>query len=157
MERGSYKGDVTGYAGQYPDIPEFQKPWEHCVRVGQGYGEISTSRPLISEGFGYCSALIIINLKTDASLLLHLDSDFNFEIHDDGRSPLKRERYDVFLQDAGEKLALPVNGVASYYRSRVVEQITRDGVSALPSLEVDSDRVHWGLLYRPETREVIVD
>jgi hypothetical protein len=157
MERGSYKGEGTGYTDQYPNIPEFQKPWEYCIIVGQGYGEISASKPLISEGFGYCSAVIIISLETNASLLLHLDSDFSWEIHDDGRSPLKRERYDVFLRETGRKIALPVNGDASYDRSAVIEQIKNDGVSVLPALQVNSDRVHWSLLYRPETREVIVD
>jgi hypothetical protein len=67
MKRGSYKGKVTEYTGQYPDIPEFQEPWQHCVTVGQGSGEISSSKPLISEGFGYWSAFIGRNIGIPAS------------------------------------------------------------------------------------------
>lgn len=29
------------YSGQYPNMVEFEKPWESCIRVAQGLGKIS--------------------------------------------------------------------------------------------------------------------
>jgi hypothetical protein len=62
------------YAETYPDMVEFHKPWDCCVRVGQGRGGISSDgKPLLSEGFGLCAALIIKNVQTSESSLFHID------------------------------------------------------------------------------------
>ena len=51
----------TPYTGQYPNMIEFSKPWTSCIQVGQRYGAISNTKPLQSEGFSQCTALILKN------------------------------------------------------------------------------------------------
>lgn|SRR3989338_7347545 len=64
----------TLYSGDYPDMIEFRKPWESCIQVGQGRGNISSDgKSLQSEGFGKCCALILKNAKTSESALFHID------------------------------------------------------------------------------------
>ena len=64
----------VSYTGQYPDMIEFQKPWESCIQVGQGSGKLSSDRkPLQSEGFSKCSGLILKNEETLESGLFHID------------------------------------------------------------------------------------
>jgi len=67
--------EEVSYANQYPDLIEFEKPWEKpCIQVGQGFGKISSEGyPLQSEGFTKCSALILRNKSTLESALFHID------------------------------------------------------------------------------------
>lgn len=62
------------YIGQYPDMPEFEKPWEGCIQVGQGQGALSSDKkPLQSEGFAKCVGLILKNESTLEAALFHID------------------------------------------------------------------------------------
>lgn len=64
----------TSYKEQYPDMVEFEKPWETSVQVSQGHGKISKdSKPLQSEGFGQCFGLILRNQSNLESALFHID------------------------------------------------------------------------------------
>ncbi|MBI3441315.1 MAG: hypothetical protein HY052_05880 [Proteobacteria bacterium] len=155
MEKGCYQGTITSYPGQYPDSSLF--PTEGVTYVHQGFGEVSTQKPLSSEGFGVCSAFILLNLDTNCALLMHLDGEYLHSISESSRFPLKKKRYDVFMNEPGEKVALPVSGGVSFCRSGVAEQMEREGVRILPELAVESDGMHWDLLYNPETREVVVN
>jgi len=60
------------YAGDYPNMLEFNRPYETCIEVGEGKGKISKDgKPLISQGFGECSALILRNHSNLESALFH--------------------------------------------------------------------------------------
>lgn len=62
------------YTDQYPPDLRFEKPWEGCIQVGQGEGKLSNDgKPLQSEGFSLCSALIIQNIDTQEAALFHID------------------------------------------------------------------------------------
>ena len=65
--------EEVSYIGQYPNLLEFEKPWEKCIQVGQGNGEISLEgKPLQSEGFSKCSGLILRNKSNLESALFHI-------------------------------------------------------------------------------------
>ena len=67
-------GPEVSYTGQYPDMVEFEKPWETSIQVGQGQGKISKDgKPLQSEGFGKCFGLILRNRSNLESALFHVD------------------------------------------------------------------------------------
>lgn len=62
------------YSGQYPHIPELEKPWELTEQVGQGRGKVSAfGKPLQSEGFSKCNALIIQDTEGDSAALFHVE------------------------------------------------------------------------------------
>jgi hypothetical protein len=62
------------YAGQYPDMTEFEKPWESAIRVNQGSGDVSyDGTPLQSEGFSKCIALLLRNETNLDSAMFHID------------------------------------------------------------------------------------
>lgn len=64
----------TSYTGQYPNMSEFEKPWEGCIQVGQGNGKISLDeKPLESEGFSNCVGLILRNKNSLEGALFHID------------------------------------------------------------------------------------
>lgn len=64
----------VSYRKQYPDMIEFARPWECCIQVGQGCGKISKDgQTLQSEGFSFCSGLILKDKKTLESALFHID------------------------------------------------------------------------------------
>jgi hypothetical protein len=60
------------YTGIYPNMDEFRRPFETGIEVGEGKGGISKDgKPLISQGFGECSALILRNHSNLESALFH--------------------------------------------------------------------------------------
>lgn len=62
------------YEGQYPEDARFSKPWESCIQVGQGGSKRSVDgKPLQSEGFSQCSALLLQNCATQEAMLFHID------------------------------------------------------------------------------------
>ena len=64
----------VSYTGQYPDMVEFEKPWETSIQVGQGQGKVSKDgKPLQSEGFSKCFGLILRNSSNLESALFHVD------------------------------------------------------------------------------------
>lgn len=66
--------EEVSYINQYPNLIEFEKPWENCIQVGQGNGKLSLEcTSLQSEGFSKCSALILRNLLNSNSALFHID------------------------------------------------------------------------------------
>lgn len=79
MEQYSLHESEVSYTGQYPDMPEFEKPWKGCIQVSQGGGGASSiGKPLQSEGFSKCVAMILKNTKTLESALFHIeDIDMN--------------------------------------------------------------------------------
>ncbi|MBW2970315.1 hypothetical protein KY309_00015 [Candidatus Woesearchaeota archaeon] len=68
------------YDTQYPDWEKLGFVPGESVYVGQGKGGLSISgNPLQSDGFSFCSALIIKNTQTLDAALFHIDSiDLNY-------------------------------------------------------------------------------
>ncbi|MBS3094288.1 hypothetical protein J4474_01350 [Candidatus Pacearchaeota archaeon] len=68
------------YRTQYPNWADFGIPSGSSIYVNQGRGNISSDgKPLRSDGFGQCSALILKNTQTLESALFHLD---NIDVED---------------------------------------------------------------------------
>lgn len=75
----------TSYTGQYPDMPEFKKPWEGGVhQVGPGGGKLSKDqKPLQSEGFDRGIAMALKNKANGDVALFHI-ADIDLEGHQEG-------------------------------------------------------------------------
>lgn len=102
-----YISDVA-YTGQYPDMPEFEKPWEGCIQVGQGNGRISSDkRPLQSEGFAKCAGLI---LKSESNLEAAL-----FHIDELGLNHRQTEVVESFMRDYFASIGLDPKNEAELY------------------------------------------
>jgi len=62
------------YEKQYPDIQEFKKPLETCIQVDQNHSKNSLDgRPLQSENFSSCIAMILRNKENLESALFHIE------------------------------------------------------------------------------------
>lgn len=106
------------YTGQYPDMPEFEKPWKACVQVSQGHGKISSDgRPLQSEGFSKCIAMLLKNKVNLESALFHVD-DIDLKGTQTEVLGYFMENYlrGIDLSPKERKLLLSVTGDVSKYR-----------------------------------------
>ena len=142
------------YEGKYPDMVEFEKPWESCVQVNQRFGAISMDgRALQSEGFSKCYALILRSVNTFESALFHV-SDID----------LTPEQIMVLqkLSKSSEFDVLFVRGSLSRdLRDRVLEnELFSENLNIhqiLDDIDFDSGRGHWNIVYKPDERKVYID
>lgn len=139
------------YSGQYPDMIEFEKPWESTIQVGQGRSYISTNgKPLQSEGFSKCPALVVKNRLTYETALFHID--------DIDLSP-QQEKTLAQISAEGGLVATFIRGTGSRdLKSRVFDADLKPlGVSTTDDIVVETGRQHWGIVVKPEQREIYVD
>ncbi len=62
------------YSTQYPAKEMFGDSNKKCIYVHQGWAESAQQNEyLLSEGFSYCSALILRDNRTKTSVLFHID------------------------------------------------------------------------------------
>jgi len=134
------------YQGQYPDQPEFQKPWEH-VQVGQGDGKTSSDTALISEGLGLCFLVFLKNLKTGNSGLLHIE---DAEINQVQASEINR------LGSKKDLRAIILEGEVSYPIIRVQRQLAKRGIDVVRVINVDTGEAHFAACYRPKQDEILL-
>jgi hypothetical protein len=143
--------EVRKYSGEYPDIPEFQKPWElrELRRVGQGGGEVTQGEPLISEGFSFCKAGILYDTRYETSALFHFEPDPRF-------FNKQKERLRE-VSRGGSTQAIFINGGCSSSMPYVDELIRPLPIEVVQTLFVPTERVHWGVVYKPQEDRIFVD
>ncbi len=128
------------YRGQYPGMPEFEKPWEFCIQVGQGRGKLSLDKkPLQSEGFSKCSGLVLKNETSGASALFHID---DFDLRGE-QTPVIQDFIANYIEsldmnpEKKSSLLLAARDVAKYMYPKTMrrevfqqrmEELNRDGV-----------------------------
>lgn len=131
---------TVSYTGEYPKMPEFERPWEVCMQVGQGSGKLSLDRrPLQSEGFSKCSGLILKNESTLESALFHID-DIDLGVE---QTPVVRQFITDYINslDLDQKVKTSLLSAASDLTKRlypkamkreelqkIMEELNRDGV-----------------------------
>lgn len=63
------------YLGEYPDLPEFQHPWQY-PQVPSGEGKMSDEGgPLLSAAFTLCRPIILFSRDSAKTCLLHIWGD----------------------------------------------------------------------------------
>jgi hypothetical protein len=108
----------VSYTTQYPDWATFGIPSGSYLYVAQAQGGITTSgKPLQSEGFGQCSALILKNRETLESALFHID-DINLNYK---QTPIVDTMMQNFVsslkldQDEKNKLSVLVSAATRFW------------------------------------------
>ncbi len=171
-----------------PELLPFQKDGWHgadkrepkdVVFVRQSEGGASADKALVSIGFQQCSAVIVRNIDTGESLMIHHDSSvrsnwppYAWEVLGEPASPctptrglLMRDRcnYAAFMAKPGRKEAILVESERSYDRREVMDQIAADGATILPTLTIktqaagtEQDQACWEIIHRPDSADVII-
>lgn len=150
------------------------------VLAGQSEGVASYRTPIVSMNFRHCCALIIRNLDTGETLVMHHDSGARSAwkaatVSHTGARPVSpatptrgligRDRfgYAAFMAKPGRKRLLLVQSQRAYDRRDVVNQIAQRGAQVLQPLTLRTagaggphDRAVWSMVYRPATDELAV-
>lgn len=127
------------YTAQYPDMPEFEKPWEGCIQVGQGQGALSSDKkPLQSEGFAKCAGLILRNESTLEAALFHID---DFGLNGKQTKVVESFMRDYFVSlgldpQKEEGLYSALSDICKYYAPRMgreefqrrMEELNKEGI-----------------------------
>lgn len=144
---------TTPYQGDYPQIPEFEKPWETCIQFGQGNAQISKEGvPIQSEGFSKCAALIIQNLDTSEVYGAHID---DWRLNDkqyEKLETLSKGRYAArFIRGSLSRDLKDIitDRKITYFMEKFTQGRTLD---VLDDIVVNSGNLHWGLVYYPKTQ-----
>lgn len=143
------------YSTQYPDWQKFTEPYEANIYINQGHGGVTLDgTPLKSEGFSYCTAMLLQNADSLEAALVHIDKlDIDYE----KQAPVLQS-----LSTNGKFEVLFIRGSLSRdLKDRILES---DGFSkiikpqrVLDDIEVDTGQQHWGMLYKPKERLLYVD
>jgi hypothetical protein len=143
------------YIGRYPPDLRFEKPWEVCIQVGQGSGKRSNDgKPLQSEGFSKCTALIIQNADTQEAELFHIDdidlshtqSELLYKLSDGNyigrfvRGSLSRE--------VSERI-----GQSNYFKKPFSDSRR---INMAEDFVVNTGNKHWAIVYDPKSHSVSV-
>ena len=144
------------------------------VRVLQSEGAMSSQAPLVSTGFEQCSAIIVRNLLTGNTLVMHHDSgarslggvapgQVSPGTMEDGLIGRDRFHYREFMDEKGDKTVLLVESQRSFDRREVIQRIVADGAMPLPPLLLQTagkgstdDEAVWDMVYKPASDELIV-
>lgn len=185
------------YAGQYPDMIEFAKPWESTIQVSQGAGKISNNgQTLQSEGFSRCFGVIMKNSKTLESALFHVDDiDMTYR-----QTPIVKELFVTHInasninKEEKEELLVALEYINNYWCppnmkredfQKKMEKLNSDkiiqakfilgddsrdvkfrivdslfgflGVDVKEDLRVETGRLHWDVIYKPNESEIYVN
>ncbi len=142
------------YTGEHPDMIEFKKPWEVCIQVGQGDGKISLDgKPIESEGFSKCCALILQNKTSPESALFHIDDvDLNGAQELVLQKLSKQGRYDVTFVRGSLSRDLKKRITSSKYFSTNL-----DVERFLEDIEFDTGQQAWEIVYKSEEKRVYLN
>jgi hypothetical protein len=138
---------TSKFAGQYPEMLEFQKPWESTVRVSQGFANPSYEGiPLWSDGFSKCVALILRDSSSLDSILFHI-STLDME-YPEQTVPLREymlhflEKQDMPAEEKNEmKEAIPF--ICKYWPP---ENMTREEFTEKMAL-INADKIKGCFIY----------
>jgi hypothetical protein len=150
------------------------------VFVPQSEGRASGREPLVSVAFTRCSAIVVRNIDSKESLLMHHDSgarsswaEYRHAVWGARASPetpkrrlLGKDRfgYVEFMKRPGRKQAILVDSRrAPADRLDAMRQIRAEGAVMLPTLKINTDesgsekdKSVWQIVYRPESGDLIV-
>jgi len=135
------------YEGDFPDTPEFQKPWENCITVARLGGEISLDgKPLIAEDFGECSALVLTDGEKSALFYIYGVSITNKQT----------KILNEFIESSSEGTidGIIISGSLSK-PTNIEELLAVSAVNIISKKEIDYD--YFGVLYKPENKELLID
>lgn len=138
---------------QYPNMVEFERPWESCIQVAQGNGKLSLDgQALQSEGFSKCCALILQNTNSNEAALFHIsDIDLNHRQCEILSQLEPNSTYDgLFIKGA----------MSRDLKERIIgEQYFSDHVrlNSINDIEFDTDKQHWDIVYKPKERKVYLN
>lgn len=161
MTTGKYKPaeviDLKQYPQEFaPGIHSFGA--DGAIVVEPGQGEISSKQNLFAPLLHTNPVYVLVNLDTNSSLLIcpHQHTDLTIKNDDDELSRV--DRYQAFASQPGKKVALPIcseqgPGALPW----VTAQLGKDGIGQLPTLEVDTGRNFWSVLYKPTSRKLLID
>jgi hypothetical protein len=134
------------YTGKYPDIPEFQKPWEFPI-VGQGLAGFTEKGSLVSEGFGNCCAVVLKDVQDTSIGMIHAEpnSRFLFEIEDVLKNKFIGATCIFFI------------GSQSEYNSDIRILLEEYQIKIVKEISLNTGTPHWAVAYNKETNLIYVD
>jgi hypothetical protein len=140
-----------------PITQESRDLWNMAKEVRQGWGEATQQGYLASYGFSYCGAVILVNTDINCSMLMHLDQESRHSVayNHIGRN-VKEGRYNLFLNEPGKKIALPVNGSLSFDRTNIYKQMQADGIHVLDAIGSETGNGAWDILFSANTGDVVI-
>lgn len=142
---------VIDYEGQYPNIPEFQKPWENVVQVGQGRAAISTDRKsLETEGISSCHIGIIGGVGFGESVMVHFEPLTRFE-------DFIQQQETISKLGEGSIRAILLTGTQSNSPRDSLDLLAKAGIQIQERIAVDTENKHWSVAYRPTENKIFVD
>lgn len=153
QEPGKPLGEYL-YTGQYPDMDEFEKPWESCIQVNQGDGKISLDcTPLQSERFSKCCVLILQSAASLEAALFHIsDIDLDYRQRAVLSQLTQGSKFDVlFLRGTiSRDLRVRITGSRYFPDNVSVHRVLKD-------IEFDTGEQHWDIVYKPNERRVYLN
>lgn len=152
------------YQEPFSYAPEFQRFYDLAVQVGQRSGRVSAEKPLYSDGFSPCAALVVHNTDNKSGALLHLD---------DGLSGMTEKQLqamaEIFSGDSTQyvvQLVLGDRSMASelvvggsfgrYFKqwdpdSKLFDRGQQQNIVTNPTIRIPSGEYCWSIVYRLTT------